>query len=144
MLITERQNRLFNAQANVLAIHPLQGLMTERVPEWLEDFIDFISDRDADHPLLQALPALQRLVGQDELPPYEDFLDAIQCGNEKGYLFYCDWEVRRYLDECAFVSGPGYRRITWIYTDDIDAGFDALIAAAEADHERQRAKVGAA
>ncbi len=53
MLVTERQNRLFNAQANVLSIHPLKGLSTERVPEWLEEFIQFIIDRKADFPLFR-------------------------------------------------------------------------------------------
>lgn len=144
MLVTERQNRLFNAQANVLSIHPLKGLSTERVPEWLEEFIQFIIHRKADSPLFQALPVLGTMVAQDECPTDEEFLDAIQYGDEKGYLFYGDWEIRRYLSDNSFVSGPGYRATIWVYADEIDAGFDAIIAAAEEHHERQRAQAGAA
>lgn len=144
MLVTERQNRLFNAQANVLSIHPLKGISTERVPEWLEEFIQFITDLKADHPLFQALPVLGKMVAQDEPPADEEYLDTLQFGNENGFLFYGDWEVRRYLSDSSFVSGPGYRATIWVYADEIDAGFDAIIAAAEAHHDRQRAKVGAA
>lgn len=144
MLITEITHRLFNAQVNVEAIYPLQGLGTECAPDWLEDLIDFISDCDENDPLFLALPVLKNLVNREEFPAEEEFLDALQYGNEKGFILYGTWEVRDYRSESTFFSGPGHRRIIWTYADEIDAGFETIIAAAEADHERAREKVGAA
>ncbi|KAB2772147.1 hypothetical protein F9L04_07495 [Brucella anthropi] len=144
MLVTERQNRLFNVQANVVAIYPLQGQVTEYVQDWLKDFIDYLNDHDLDDPLFDALPALKNLVGQEDWPEESDFLDALQYSDQKGFLFYGEWEMRTYIDASSFYGGPGCRRMRWVYADDIDAGFEAIIAAAEADHERQKAKAGAA
>ncbi len=144
MLVTERQNRLFNVQANVVAIYPLQGQVTEYVPDWLKDFIDYLNDHDLDDPLFDALPALKNLVDQEDWPEESDFLDALQYSDQKGFLFYGEWEMRTYIDASSFYGGPGCRRMRWVYADDIDAGFAAIIAAASADHERQKAKAGAA
>ena len=144
MRIMKKTQALFDVQANVVAVYPLQGLATEHVPDWLDDFTDHLSNLSLDHSLFQALPSLKTLAESDEWPSNEDFLDALQFGNEKGFIFKGEWEIRRYIDEVSFVGGPGYRRIFWTYADDIDGGFDAIIAAAASHHAAQKAKAGAA
>lgn len=144
MLITKHQRRLFDVQANVVAIYPLEGLATENVPDWLEEFANDLSFAGEIYPIFDALPALKNLCSGPFWPKPADFLEALQYGNEKGFIFYGDWEPREYINENTFVSGPGRRRIIWVYADTIEAGFEAVITAAKADHERQLAKVGAA
>ncbi|MFD1792103.1 hypothetical protein ACFSE0_10685 [Ochrobactrum teleogrylli] len=144
MFVSKQTCQLFDNQANVVAIYPLQGLATENVPDWLEEFTNDLGYTDRIHPIFDALPALRKLCSGPHWPTPEQFLDALQFGNEKGFIFYGDWEPRDYLDDSTFVSGPGRRRIIWVYADTIEAGFDAVINAAKADHARQKANAGAA
>ncbi|MCM0751003.1 hypothetical protein DEA98_05240 [Brucella pseudogrignonensis] len=73
--------------ANVVAIYPLQGLATENVPDWLEEFTNDLGYTDGIHPIFDALPALRNLCSGSHWPTPEQFLDALQFGNEKGSFF---------------------------------------------------------
>ncbi|RRY02993.1 hypothetical protein [Brucella anthropi] len=144
MKFSQYQNRLFNVQANVVAIYPLQGLATESVPDWIEELTNDLGYTDGIHPIFDALPTLRSLCSGSHWPTAEQFLEALQFANEKGFIVYGDWEPRDYRDENTFVSGPGLRRIIWAYVDSIEAGFETVIAAAEAHHAHKKAQVGAA
>ena len=144
MFVSKQTQRLFENQANVVAIYPLQGQATESVPDWIEDFLMYLDGLDRANPLFDALPAIKNLVSNPEWPTDSDVLEALQFGSEAGFLFYGEWERREYISENSFYGGPGIKSMFWAYADTIDAGFDAVILAAEAHHESQKAKAGAA
>lgn len=129
--------QLGDADADVVFVVPLAGIGTDAVAEWMEDFCERLDD---DSQIMTDLPALKDLISDDQYPRPEDLIEWVFLSQQTGFLFYAEWNIRDYITESAFASGPGRRRTEWFYADDMVSGFRKVIAAAEAEHAKSRAK----
>lgn len=139
--LLDLKNRLFDLEADVLALHPIAGVGSEIRHDWMEDFCERL---DPDAPILQQFPELGRHLHGDRAPLLSDLRDELLLNNRTGFIVRAAWCAREYLSDSAFASGPGRWREEWFYAETVEAAFAAVIAAAEADHEKARAKAGAA
>lgn len=129
------KDALYKAETDIVAIHPIAGIATDEIPDWIENFAHCYNKPSQ---ILSSIPELRPLFESDTTPDSRSIHAVLQESDRTGYILEIKWNRRKYLDFDTWVSGSGIRHRIWIYAESIVDGFNIALQHANAHHIAQR------